>query len=197
MIDVGANRGQYLGFLRQDVGYTGRVVCFEPVSHCYVELSATAAGDGLVEVRRRALGAAPGQATIHVSHASDLSSFLRPSSLGGQIFEAGFQEAGEEVVEVSTLDGEFPGPGYARSAFLKLDTQGFDLDVLSGGAAMLERVSVLQLEVSQLALYERMPTLEESVAAVRGRGFDIIGFFPVVAADGLRAIEFDLLACRP
>jgi hypothetical protein len=32
---------------------------------------------------------------------------------------------------------------------------------------------------------------------VRGYGFHVVGFFPVTTADGLRAIELDLLACRP
>jgi FkbM family methyltransferase len=191
VVDVGANRGQYVSFLRAEVGYAGDVVCYEPVGATFAELASNAGQK--VRCRRKALGAAPGRATIHVSTASDLSSFLAPSELGVATFEEGFRAAGEEEVEVGTLATE---PLDGERLFLKLDTQGFDLDVLAGGGAALDRVVAVQLEVSQLPIYERMPSLADSVAAVRGYGFDVVGFFPVTTADGLRAIEFDLLACR-
>jgi FkbM family methyltransferase len=191
VVDVGANRGQYVSFLRDDVGYGGRVVCYEPVGATFAALAATT--DARVECRRKALGAVPGRAQIHVSTASDLSSFLAPSELGVATFAEGFRAAGEEEVEVGTLATERLD---GSRLFLKLDTQGFDLDVLAGGGDALDKVVAVQLEVSQLPIYERMPSLQDSVAAVRGYGFDVVGFFPVTTADGLRAIEFDLLACR-
>lgn len=191
VVDVGANRGQYVAFLRNDVGYAGRIVCYEPVRATFAALTGNAGSN--VECRNKALGAAPGRATINVSAASDLSSFLAPSELGVATFEAGFRAAGAEEVEVGTLATERLD---GSRVFLKLDTQGFDLDVLAGGGAALDDVVAVQLEVPQLPIYERMPSLEDSVAAVRGYGFDVVGFFPVTTADGLRAIEFDLLACR-
>ena len=39
VFDVGANTGQYVHFLRQFIGYRGRVISFEPVFHCYESLS--------------------------------------------------------------------------------------------------------------------------------------------------------------
>ena len=101
------------------------------------------------------------------------------------------------IVPVSTLDAEFAATGVDLSrAFLKLDTQGFDLEVLRGGAGVVASVRALQAEVSFKPIYEGIPDYKEAIAAFEKKGFEVADFF-LVSTDGRNgAVEFDCLMVR-
>src|ERR1700722_16419636 len=80
VLDVGANRGQYRNFLRDTVGYEGRVVSFEPVSRNVQIMQSAAARDPGWIVHGFALGAQNGHLDINVMKSDDLSSFLAPDT---------------------------------------------------------------------------------------------------------------------
>src|SRR4029079_16700573 len=65
VIDVGASWGQYRGLLRK-LGFTGRIVSFEPVGRPWGHCAALAADDPAWDVHRMAIGARSGQRTIKV-----------------------------------------------------------------------------------------------------------------------------------
>lgn len=83
-------------------------------------------------------------------------------------------------VEVRRLDGLWEAlvsPGDV--AFLKSDTQGYDLKVLAGAGTCLSSISGLLLEVSIINFYQSEPRISEMLDHVEGFGFDPSGFFPV------------------
>jgi hypothetical protein len=83
-------------------------------------------------------------------------------------------------------------------AFLKMDTQGYDLQVLEGAGDALRHVVALQSEVACLPLYDGMPRLPEQLTAYEAAGFQTVGIFPVTQHPAtMRAIEMDLLMVRP
>ena len=195
VIDVGANAGQFRGFLRDKVRFKGRIVSFEPVPELAERLTARAASDPLWTVRARALGAEPGELAINVMSASVFSSFREPLGAGPEIDKMN-RVARTEAVPVSTLDAEFAGQRGLRHTYLKLDTQGFDLEVLRGGRQVLAEIPALQTEVSFRPLYEGMPSYAESIAAFERCGFAVADLFLVAADDVGRAMEFDCIMIR-
>jgi FkbM family methyltransferase len=102
VLDVGANRGQFARMLREE-GYQGEIHSFEPVAATYGELAAAAAGDPAWTVHQAALGAAPGEAVINVTGASDMSSLLQPNEFGQEKFER-FEVARTKTVRIDTVD---------------------------------------------------------------------------------------------
>jgi FkbM family methyltransferase len=99
---------------------------------------------------------------------------------------------------MATLDqllfaGEpIPGP-----YFLKLDVQGFELEILRGAARVLEDTEAALLEVSLLEYNQGAPLLAEVVAFMQSRGlvvYDISGFFRRESDDTLYMV--DLLFVR-
>ena len=133
VLDVGANVGQFGSALRKR-GYTGRIVSFEPVRSAFARLSAAVADDPQWHAHRLALGSADGTAEIHTDPRT-LSSLL-PASEFGRSWRHRLREGGTEPVTVRRLDGLFgevtAGLPEVR-AYLKLDTQGFDLEAFRGG----------------------------------------------------------------
>ena len=198
VIDAGANVGQYARQLRRH-GYTGRIVSFEPVASVYDELAHRAHGDDAWWVRKLGLGSSDGTATINTMDGS-MSSLL-PSSEFGRSWSPKLDDMGSEQIEVRRLDGLLPelleGLSEGR-VFLKMDTQGFDLEVLAGAEGVLDRVVALQSEVSCVPIYDGMPRLPEQWTALEAEGFEVAGVFPVsFDAPTVRAIELDVVMVRP
>jgi FkbM family methyltransferase len=79
VLDVGANRGQYVSYLREELGYRGAVVSFEPIA-TNVELLRKRAGQfGSWRVCDVALGREEGRARFNLMQADVFSSFLSPN----------------------------------------------------------------------------------------------------------------------
>lgn len=198
VIDVGANRGQYGSMLRR-AGYGGRLVSFEPVSESFRFLSARAAGDCEWRVIRAALGSSAGTKDIKVYAASDLSSFLDTSAEASAAL-LDTECVRIESVSVTTLDQVLPEATACLDEprlFLKLDTQGWDLEVMRGATSALRHVCAVQSEISVNALYREMPSYDEALGFYRRLGFRPTGFFPVAhhKQDGT-ALEFDAVMVR-
>jgi FkbM family methyltransferase len=189
VIDVGANVGQYRRFLRDRVGFTGPVLSAEPVS-IYAE-KCRQAGDDNTTVLQCALGPETGSAEINVTEGTTLNSMLAPKD-----WFAGNTTVRRETVEVRRLDDIVP-PGFDLTrTFLKLDTQGFDLQAARGGPNALSKIPALQTEISIRPLYEGMPTMDQSLAFFRERGFEVADFFLVNPAEHGEAAEFDCLMVK-
>ena len=196
VLDVGANVGQYASALRR-AGYTGRIVSFEPVAEPFAELSRTAADDPLWEVRPYALGSGDGSAEINTTPGT-MSSMLGASDFG-RGWSDKLEETRRETIEIRSLDSVFAEVtgGRPSRVYLKLDTQGFDLEVFRGARASLGSVVAMQSEVACLAIYDGMPRLQEQLSAYEEEGFETVGMFPVSRdPKTLRVIEFDLLMVR-
>jgi FkbM family methyltransferase len=166
VLDVGANAGQYATRLRAD-GYRGRIISFEPLGAPYARLEAFAADDPNWETRRIALGAAAARKTINVSENSYSSSLLPICDVTVTAApDARYVE--EEEVEVVTLDSlDIP----ARRNFLKIDVQGYELQVLRGANESLQRVLAVELELSLVPLYAGQALAPEICAFLREHGF--------------------------
>ncbi|HEU4974008.1 MAG TPA: FkbM family methyltransferase [Baekduia sp.] len=198
VLDVGANRGQY-GLALRRAGYTGHIVSFEPVADVFAELQATAAADGRWTAYPYALGREDGTTTINVVPGT-LSSVLTPTRFGRKRY-AQLREATTSEVELHRLETIFddvlPGPADEVRPYLKLDTQGYDLEVFAGLGDRVQDVVAMQAEVSLLQIYEGMPDMAEAVAAYREAGFDITALYPVSRQSATaRVLEFDCVMVR-
>jgi FkbM family methyltransferase len=169
ILDVGANEGQFAQDLR-DASWLGRVVSFEPQSVAHENLCRAA--EGRWEVGPRcAIGRADGETTINLSAHSVSSSLLPVLSRSTQVAPA-TAYTGTETVSVRSLDSLLED-GWGRLA-LKVDTQGFEAEVLAGAQNTLQRIQVACLEVSLTALYERAPVGSTLFKLMENVGFRCI-----------------------
>lgn len=199
VLDVGANAGQY-GELLRSHGYRGWIVSFEPVSAAFEELGRRAQRDGRWRAFRVALGARRERRRIAVAAVSQLSSFRRVSGYGSAEFPGSSETVAAEEVEVRTLNDSwelFLDGVPCERVFLKLDTQGFDLEVLKGADRVLQRLAGLQLEASLQPVYEGIPTFTETLEHVTGLGLALTGVFAVNRDSLFRLIEVDCVFVNP
>jgi FkbM family methyltransferase len=178
VVDVGANEGQYASELRR-CGYTGEMLSFEPLSDAYKALQQAALSDPKWHVFHTAIGAQDGEAEINIS-GNSVSSSLLPM-LETHIRNAPTsQYRATERVKVSTLDSALKDvlPS-GRRVHLKIDTQGYEREVLAGAQSQLQNVQLLECELSLVPLYQGQALLNEMVVLL-----DHLGFQPVYFAPG-------------
>ena len=196
VLDVGANRGQYVEFLRTSVEYRGRIVSFEPIAENVRVLKEASKVDPLWEICGYALGREESRLNLNVMHVDTFSSFLTPDH--GTIAQFSHENIVDHVqpVEVMRLDRVLPAlrDRFAmENVYLKMDTQGYDLRVIEGAGGELRHIRALQTELAMKKLYRDMPGYEEVLLALTSSGFDI-STVSVVSSDAyLRAIECDLV----
>jgi FkbM family methyltransferase len=196
VFDVGANDGTYARFLREKVGYTGQIVSFEPMSHRFAEIQAASAADPKWQVKNCALGASPGKATINIMAGDAFSSFRQPSHNHVHKYEDANKVVATEEVVVSTVADAHREMGLGRF-YLKMDTQGFDLEVFKGALPVLEQVPALQSELSFVPIYDGAPSQDEALTTFRAQGYEMSMLVPVGFDESLRIIEADCVLVNP
>jgi FkbM family methyltransferase len=198
VLDVGAHQGEY-GRLLRDYGYDRDIVSFEPVSANARVLREQARTDPKWTVMQYALGETEDDASIHVSRRSDLASFRSPSSYGKDLFPEGTLIDDVERVGQRRLDqllADDLSEWRDHRLFLKIDTQGWEGEVIAGAGEYLEQIRGIQVEVSVKPIYEEMTPYLETLALLEAHGFELTGIFPVTRDPGLRIVELDCVMLR-
>lgn len=196
VLDVGANRGQYAKMLRR-AGYRGQIVSFEPVPELFAQLAAAAAKDERWSVHQMALGSADGVLPMHVVPGT-MSSLLTPSAYGTGRYEQ-LRQVTEVEVPVRRLDALLPTlpEVQGRRLFLKMDTQGYDLEAFAGLGDAVNQVVGLQSEMALLTIYDEMPRLPAALPVYEAAGFGVTGVYPVTREwRTWRVLEFDCVMAR-
>ena len=192
VLDVGANAGQF-GLHARNNGYEGRIVSFEPVKGPFEQLAAIAKADGNWEAFNFAIGDAAGTASINVSAETQFSSFLKVAGAGQSYDEAASAVVTTQRVDVKTLDDV--SRSLHGSLFIKVDTQGFEPQVLKGAAQVLKRAKGILMELPIINLYEGTWGFHEAVRQLREISFVPCQIHPVNhhPADRMALVEVDCL----
>lgn len=203
VLDVGANIGQYREFLRLNIGYTGSIISFEPVSEMFDRLRRECAADPSWSVHRLALGDTDSTARINVLKERTLSSLLLPNQenlrrMGYTKYLRETEIERTEQIAVRRLDAIHRDilPAAGSRVFLKSDTQGYDMAVIRGASGCLDRILGVQIELSVQEVYAGSAPFLESVVQLTALGFAVTGFFPVQRDPALRIINVDCVMIR-
>lgn len=198
VIDVGGHYGEYGQYLRE-LGFKGWIYSFEPIETNFLELRKRSDRDSKWIVRRAALGNSNDRKPINVMSGTVLSSFHLPSKWGEAEYGAGLEISRVESVDVFRLSDIFEevvGVQSDAGIMLKIDTQGFEFDVLQGAEECLSRIAVVQAELPIISLYEDSAANEQVVQHLKERGLHLSGCWPVAHDRDLRLIEMDCLFVR-
>ena len=197
VLDVGANVGQFSSDLRS-VGYSGDLVSFEPLSAAHHALSKAALRDTNWQVHpRSAIGDHDGEIEIHIA-GNSVSSSLLPMMEAHSAAAEHSVYVGVEKTPISRLDSV--GPMYlAKScrAFLKIDTQGYEWQVIDGARETLSRMQGVLCELSLVPLYEGQRLWMDLIQRLEGEGFALWSIQPgfIDPRDG-RTLQLDAIFFR-
>ena len=191
IFDVGANEGQFAIGARATFPDAARY-CYEPGQSAFSRLQAALGGRDRIVLANRALGAEAGRSFLRVTTA-DQSSSLLPLHENHLRAYPGVREAAREEVDVSTLENELSRLNPTGPALLKIDTQGFEMQVLAGAGAAVSRFRWIVLEASTRPMYQGEVLFDEMTAWLNGRGFAFRGPIELNFTPSGEACQFDAL----
>lgn len=187
VIDVGASRGQFALFAVTRFP-NARVISFEPLAEPRKKLQDLMGSR--VEVVPCAVGDLPGTTGMSVSGRDDSSSVL-PIGTAQERFFPGTEEVGRAKVPQTTLDLEI-GAELRRPCLLKVDVQGFELEVLKGAPETLKLVDEALIECSFMELYEGQALADEVISFVLESGLRLVGVHGQIRTASGQSIQADL-----
>jgi len=176
VVDVGANDGGY-GRLLRGAGYNGHILSFEPLEEAHRKLLITSKSDTRWAVAPpMALGETKGETTINVAANSTSSSLLKMEKRHLDAAPESEYRATQRV-QVCRLD-EISEIREKRNIFIKIDTQGYEKNVLEGTSNILDKISGFQLELSILPLYTDQWLYMDALEWFKLQGFELWGLIP-------------------
>ena len=181
VIDVGANEGQFAQELRKS-SYNEFIYSFEPLFDAHKKLVLNSLNDPKWIIHKPvACGSQQGKLSINIA-GNSASSSIR-TMLSSHLNAAPYSKTiGFQNIEVVTLDSEIERWLEVKAPiFLKIDTQGYEEEVLAGAEKTLKVVEAVQIELSILELYQGQKLYDYFFGFFAERDFllfDIIpGFF--------------------
>ena len=186
IVDVGANVGQFAKMARYcwPVAF---IESFEPDAAAAAAFRREHCNDGRIALHEHALGADPGELTIHYGETSEQNSAF---------IETHGRQRGVFQVQVLRLD-DVVLRGDEGKQLLKLDVQGYEMQVLKGAEKTLKEVDFVLVELSLADTFEGGALIENVWAFLRQRGFtyrQILDCYRDTATDVI--LQMDILFGR-
>jgi FkbM family methyltransferase len=172
VFDVGANVGQSVTAFREL--FPGSILhSFEPGPGAFRQLKANTRGVDNVHLVNAGVGSASGTQVLSENEHSDMSSFLRPAKAAwGSIVS-------ETQIAVTTLD-EYCGANHVNHIdLLKIDTQGYEFEVLQGATRLMaaNQIRLIYMEVIFSEMYENLPSFDVMYRFLLDHNFRLVALY--------------------
>jgi FkbM family methyltransferase len=199
VFDVGANYGQYAKMLRDAVEFKGLVISFEPNPAAVLALRDEAMNDPLWVVEPLALSSSDGIKQFNVMSDSEFSSLGTPRHDEVGLFAQQNRIVDTVNVTTETLETAYrrlQGKYQFKRPFLKLDTQGHDVEIVSRGKSVLPEFVGLQSELAIKSIYMGSVWFRDALQAYQECGFDLSALVPNNAGHFPNLLEIDCIMVR-
>jgi FkbM family methyltransferase len=160
--EVGGHIGYITNYYSQLVGTDGKVTVFEPGTNNLKYIRKNLEGLSNVELVEKGAGAAPGELDFfedqltgqNNSFVEDFDVYKLNSQLANKV-----EEPVRRRVQLTTLDLHFEGDA---PDFIKIDVEGFELEVLMGAKRVLRKQPIVMVEVqrNEPQVYELLKSLD-------------------------------------
>ena len=170
ILDIGANDGRYATEIR-DAGWRGPIVSFEPQPVVFKRLEKRMKGDPEWRGFQIGLGNHDTMLTLNAYGLDVLSSFLKKKAADQEVRQIEVPVKRPEDLWINVLNGR-------TRPFVKIDTQGFEMEIISGFGSRIKEVVGWQIELSVEPLYDGQPMMEVVIAKMREAGFSLWRIVP-------------------
>lgn len=174
VLDVGAHHGWFF-HCWLDWCPQARVVAFEPTAESFQQASELYGADPRVRLFQLGIGAQTGELNFNILADSQVSnSFLPPRQAVWEAIEYNTGAISQRRVPISTLDDFCAEQKIAGAYLLKIDVQGYELEVLKGAIGILPRIDHVFVEAGIQRLYEGAPSFAEVCLFMEIQGFHLM-----------------------
>ena len=175
IIDVGSNKGQFT-FVSKIYFPKVTIYSFEALRSEFKKYKNLISSFKNIKAYNYALGNINKKTRMNIASSPDSSSLLEINDIQSQEFGTYETNLFEEI-EVRRLDEWLDQIKSFNSILLKIDVQGFELEVLKGSKQVLKHINYLYIEASSVELYKNQPLLENIKDFLFAEGFFLEGSF--------------------
>jgi FkbM family methyltransferase len=178
-VDVGANVGQWSSLAFATFPASAEGVLLEPSTAAMAQLTRLFAGEPRCHLVPAAAGDVPGRLTFYEeADCGETSTLLKAAHKPG---------ATEREVTVTTVDAELDVRGWDHADMLKIDAEGYDLQVLRGASRALgeQRIGLVQFEYNHAWMFAGA-TLAMGVRLLNDFGYEVY----LLRSDGLYTLNY-------
>lgn len=175
VLDVGANVGLFTEMINKILPQAS-IYAFEPLRECYEKLNSRTNRIKKLKCFNVALGSENKEMMINKNEFSASSSLLKMGNLHKETFPYTAIES-EEKIQVVTFESLINEIQMTGKILLKLDVQGYEIEVLRGMKTVLNNIDLIIAETSFVELYQGQPLFNEVYDYLRNRGFEYSGNF--------------------
>lgn len=188
-IDIGANKGQF-SLLANQLYPKAIIYAIEPLEYEYGILKRIFQNKHNINLFNLAVGNKNTRLNIFITKKRDSSSLLLPTNLQLDFFSKNYLYQKKKVL-VRKLNIILKKKKLKKKVFLKIDTQGYELEILK--SFNLEKfVDYIYLEASSLELYKKQPTFKQIKAYLEKKKFKHIKSYNVIE-HGDKLLQGDFL----
>lgn len=199
VFDIGANQGQYAEMLRKHAGFKGYIFSFEPNPHDAAIVRKRAERDDKWIISELAISNQDGTAQFNVMQSSQFSSLSSPSHDDVQLFTQMNSVSKTITVQTERLSTTLrrlqAEHGFVRP-FLKMDTQGYDVNIVKGSPEAVREFVGLQSELAIAKLYADSVDFREAITEYERHGFTLSALVPNNAGHFPILVETDCIMVR-
>lgn len=180
IFDVGAHKGESITRFKKVIPGC-KIHAFEPGPIAFESLEKnTKSMDGVV-LNNFALGQRVGPKTFYEHSRTDMSSALRLST------DSWSYAINKSLVAMSTMDQYCLDKNIPLIDVVKIDTQGFDLEVIKGASALLDqsRIFLVLTEIIFSDMYKDLPKVTEVFELLDSHAFRLVTIYPFHYQGGL------------
>ena len=190
VIDVGSHRGQFAVLALERFPYA-RILCFEPLPGPRKTLLSVLENDrDRVKVLPYAAGVEGRSEMMHVSRADDSSSLL---PIGHRYVTAFPGTEAKDMAPIEAVRLDEVVESVEQPCLMKVDVQGYELEVLQGAEGLLPKVGYLLIECSFTELYVGQALAAQVVAHLDQCNYQLSGVYGLKRDRAGRCLHADFL----
>lgn len=173
VFDIGANEGQFIEIILRLIPQV-HVYSFEPLKELFLKLSERFKSNTNVKLFNLAIGNGNGIVKFYKNDFLPSSSLLEIATLHTDAFPH-TKNVNAVEVEMKTLDELIKKCEIKGKVLLKIDVQGYEMQVLEGAKRFINIIDVIIVETSYYELYKDQPLFEEIFLFLNNKGFKYYG----------------------
>lgn len=180
-IDVGANVGNWSTYFLEVAPHNVQGLLFEPSDYAVQKLNCRFADNQNLKIIQACVADEPGIMIFYEEpKAGESSSLIKKFANSGAV---------EKKIQVTTINVAVEQLKWDYIDFLKIDTEGYDLNVIRGASRLLEsqKIGVLQFEYN-LPWKDAGSTLSRAISLLNDCGYEVF----LLKGTGLYKIRYDI-----
>ena len=175
VIDIGANRGQF-GLAALSLFPHAKYICFEPIKAAYKVLKEVLIFNKDISFHNFAVGNSHNDIEINISKSEDSSSLLEITDLQNEIFP-GTKKKSTQKVKLAKLTDFVSCNELNTYSLMKIDVQGFELEVLKSAQEILNKIQYIYVECSFKELYKNQAMFDDVYNLLIDNNFKLSGVY--------------------